>query len=71
MQRRAQPTQPSKSRRVGDARCDGEAVGGDGPDVDDDEGGPVASGSARALPAADVEDDGEAPSTSTERLIYR
>ena len=50
---------------VGGEIGDGGAVGGDGPDADGDEGGPVASGSARALPAADVEDDGEASSTSS------
>ena len=43
----------------------GAAGDGDGADDDGEEGGGVATAPARALPAADVEDDGEAPSTSS------
>ena len=43
----------------------GAAGDGDGADDDGEEGGGVATAPAHALPAADVKDDGEAPSTSS------
>ena len=43
----------------------GAAGDGDGADDDGEEGDGLATAPARALPAADVEDDGEAPSTSS------